>query len=362
MSQGQACLQQGSVRSVFEGMGHPSLSPTAPGGVCCCRDRVSLEIEYRSLAPSRLQATTRTELPCRGTPLRCRCEVGGQVDLGSFEVNSESAPVSTSMTGEDESATIRAVSASDDQRTNFSDPIVEPNGALDVGFVQEECNTSFDHHLLFQKSSNGGASFLPKAVQIDKPGQFMDFLDAAKDDTIPPTHFRAPNTPSITVNPKTGTLTYVYQNNINRPKSDADISFQQSSDGGLHWSNMRFLSTTPSGTPAPNDQFFPWITAASDGHLYAQWLDRRRDPNNVRINTWEAVSSNDGRTWNSRRISTQAWNPNLGFFTSGAFIGDYTGIAVSSTNVYPTWPDGRNTAIARTGIGDTNIFTDFEPR
>jgi hypothetical protein len=241
-------------------------------------------------------------------------------------------------------------------------PTVEANGALDVGFVSEDCNDSYDPHLLFQKSTDGGRSFLPAAVVIDKPGQYQDFLDSARDDTLPPTSFRAPNTPSIAYNPRTGTLTYVYQNNINRPQSKADISVQQSRDGGLHWSNMRFLSTASHDRPARNDQFFPWIAAAQNGDLFVQWLDRRLDPRNISINTWEARSSNDGRTWHARRISTQSWNPNLGFFSSGAFIGDYTGIAVSRTNVYPTWPDGRHNAIDRTGIGETDIFTDVEPR
>jgi hypothetical protein len=241
-------------------------------------------------------------------------------------------------------------------------PQIEKNGALDVAFMSEDCNDSFDPHILFQRSTDGGQSFLPNAVQVDKPGQYMDFLDAAKDDTLPPTHFRAPNTPSLAYNPHTGSLTFLYQNNINRAVSKADISFQQSTDGGKHWSNMRFLSVTGSGNPAPNDQFFPWIAAASNGNLYAIWFDRRLDPANIRINTWEARSANDGATWTSRRISTQSWNPNLGFFSSGAFIGDYNGIAVSDTNVYPVWTDGRNTAIARTGIGETDIFTDIEPR
>jgi len=240
-------------------------------------------------------------------------------------------------------------------------PTIEENGALDVGFVSEDCNDSYDPHLLFQKSTDGGQSFLPHAVVIDKPGQYTDFLDKKRDDTLPPTNFRAPNAPSIAFSPRTGTLTYVYQNNINRARSKADISVQQSRDGGLHWSNMRFLSTTR-GRPARNDQFFPWITAANNGDLFAQWLDRRLDPRNININTWEAWSNNDGRTWHSQRISTVGWNPNKAFFSSGAFIGDYTGIAVSKTNVYPTWPDARKNAIARTGIGETDIFTDVESR
>jgi hypothetical protein len=244
----------------------------------------------------------------------------------------------------------------------FFTPQVEKNGALDVAFMSEDCNDSFDPHVLFQRSTDGGQSFLPQAVQVDKPGQYMDFLDAAKDDTLPPTSFRAPNTPSLAYDPRTGSLTFLYQNNINRPTSAADISYQRSTDGGQTWSDMRFLSVTGSGNPAPNDQFFPWVAAASNGNLYAIWFDRRLDPANIRINTWEARSANGGVTWTSRRISTSSWNPNLGFFSSGAFIGDYNGIAVSTTNVYPVWTDGRNNAIGRTGIGETDIFTDVEPR
>jgi len=244
----------------------------------------------------------------------------------------------------------------------FFTPQVAPDGTLDVAFMQENCNNSLDPHVLYQRSTDGGASFLPQAVRVDKHGQYKDFTDAALDDTLPPTHFRAPNTPSLAVNPVTGTLTFLYQNNINRPVSKADISYQQSTDGGLHWSNMRFLSVNSAGQPAPNDQFFPWVAAGSNGDLFAIWFDRRLDPKNILINTWEARSTNDGATWSGRRISTQSWNPNFGFFTSGAFIGDYNGIAVSDTNVYPVWTDGRNTAIKQTGIGETDIFTDVEPR
>jgi hypothetical protein len=244
----------------------------------------------------------------------------------------------------------------------FFTPQVERDGSLDVAFMQEDCNDSYDPHILFQRSTDGGQSFLPHAVQVDKPGQYHDFLDAARDDTLPPTNFRAPNTPSLAYNPVTGSLTFLYQNNINRPISKADISYQRSTDGGRHWSDAKFLSVTAAGEPAPQDQFFPWIAAARNGDMYAIWFDRRLDSANVNINTWEAWTTDDTASWHSRRISTKAWNPNLGFFSSGAFIGDYNGIAVSDTNVYPVWTDGRNSAIARTGIGETDIFTDVETR
>jgi hypothetical protein len=244
----------------------------------------------------------------------------------------------------------------------FSEPVVEKNGTLDIGFVSEDCNDSYDPHLLFQKSTNGGVSFLPQAVQIDKPGQYADFLDTAKDDTLPPTNFRAPNTTSLAYSPRTGTLLYVYQNNVNRPASAADISYQTSSDGGLHWSDSAFLSTNAAGRPARNDQFFPWAASDEAGRYYVIWFDRRVDPANVRINTWQATSTNDAASFTSAKISTRDWDPTQGFFTSGAFIGDYNGLAASRKAVYPVWTDGRNNSIGRTGIGETDIFTNVEIR
>jgi hypothetical protein len=239
----------------------------------------------------------------------------------------------------------------------FSDPVVENNGTLDVGFVSENCNDSVDPHLLFQKSTNGGQTFLPVAVQIDKPGQYADFMDGAGSDTLPPTSFRAPNTTSLAYSATTGTLLYVYQNNINRATSKADISYQTSTNGGLTWSDSKFLSTDSSGNPAANDQFFPWAAADESGRFYVIWFDRRLDPANRRINTWQAVSQNDTSSFSSSSISSQDWNPDDGFFTSGAFIGDYNGLAASTGVVYAVWTDGRASARAETGLGETDIFT-----
>jgi hypothetical protein len=194
-------------------------------------------------------------------------------------------------------------------------------------------------------------------VQIDKPGQYMDFIDAAGDDTLPPTHFRAPNTVSLAYSPTTGTLLYVYPNNIKEATSKTDISYQTSKDGGLTWSDSKFLSTDSSGNPAPNDQFMPWAASDESGRFYAIWFDRRLDPANVRINTWQAVSGNDASSFSSSKISSQDWDPNDGFFTSGAFIGDYNGLAASTEAVYAVWTDGRNSARAVTGLGNTDIFT-----
>ena len=116
------------------------------------------------------------------------------------------------------------------------------------------------------------------------------------------------------------------------------------------------------GAPARNNQFFPWLASDQHGRFYAMWLDRRQDPANHDIGTFEARSADDGATWNNFRISTVTWNPDLGFFTSGAFIGDYSGLAANDNVVYPSWTDGRNNSIGDTGIGETDVFTDVEIR
>src|SRR6266540_1570492 len=237
----------------------------------------------------------------------------------------------------------------------WATPVVDSQGGLDIPYVSEDCNTAVDRALLFTRSTDGGANFAP-TVQIDKPGQFAD--NPNTQDLLPSKQARIPISPSVVFNPTTGTLGYVYQNNVDRTVSGADISFQQSSDFGATWSDAKTISTTPSGAAAPQDQFFPWISVDEAGSLNVIWFDNRNDPSDTLIETFQAKSTNDGATWKSADISTAPWNPNQGFFTCGCFIGDYSAIAASTQAVYPVWTDGRNSPGRPNG--DTNIFTNVE--
>lgn len=239
----------------------------------------------------------------------------------------------------------------------FSVPVVERNGALDIAYVLEECNTSIDHGLRFQKSTNGGASFLPNPVIVNKPGQWADNPDP--NDLLPNTAFRAPNTVALAYSRRSGRLAYVYANYPSGPGS-GNIAVSLSDNGGMTWSDSRTISLEGHNTPARNNQFFPWIAATPQGLFVAIWLDRRDDPANHDIGTFEALSGDNGVTWWNRRISTAMWNPARGFFTSGAFIGDYSGLAANDDVIYPVWTDGRNSNIDQTGIGETDVFTDVE--
>jgi len=233
----------------------------------------------------------------------------------------------------------------------FSTPVVEKSGALDIAYILEDCNSSLDHGLRFQKSTDGGATFLPRPIKVNKPGQWSDNPDT--DDLLPNTAFRAPNTISLAYSPRTGTLVYVYANYISG-REDGNIGVSLSRDGGLTWSSAHTVSR------ARNNQFFPWAAATPNGAFVIIWLDRRQDPNNHDIGTFQARSVDDGDNWTTRAISTTTWDPDRGFFTSGAFIGDYSGLAANDRVTYPVWTDGRNNDIQNTGIGETDVFTDVE--
>ncbi|TMK69444.1 MAG: hypothetical protein E6G49_12585 [Actinobacteria bacterium] len=153
-------------------------------------------------------------------------------------------------------------------------------------------------------------------------------------------------------------LNYIVQNNINRATSGADISFTKSTDQGHTWSDMTTVSVTGTGAPAPRDQFLPWMDVDPEGNLHAIWFDNRNDPGNVLIQTFQGDSTDGGTTWANRNISSSVWNPNTSFFSSGAFAGDYNGIASPEGVIYPIWTDGRNSPGPPNG--DTDIWTNVE--
>jgi hypothetical protein len=234
-------------------------------------------------------------------------------------------------------------------------PIVDTSGALDIAYALEDCNTAIDRAFFFTRSTDGGNTF-SSPVQIDKPGQFAD--NPNRKDKLNPKKFNPSISPSLVFNPVTNSLSFAYQNNVNRQASGADISVQQSRDFGATWSDAKTISTTASGAAAPNDQFFPALAVDETGNLHAIWYDNRNDPYNRLIETFQAFSSDDGSTWTNWDISSTPWNPDEAFFNCGCFIGDYNAIAASTAAVYPVWTDGRNSAGRPNG--QTDIFTNVE--
>jgi hypothetical protein len=240
----------------------------------------------------------------------------------------------------------------------FSTPVVDDRGGLDVGFVSEDCNTSIDRAIFFARSTNGGGSFGP-IVRVDQPGWFADNPNA--NDNLPGKgDVRFPNTLSLAFDATRHRLALIYQNNVHRTVSGADISLQTSDDWGGAWSAPRTISVTPSGKAAPRDQFFPAIGVDASGRWFAIWQDTRLDPANHLISTFQGESTDGGLTWTNRLISTASFDARKSFFSCGCFIGDYNQIAVSDEVVLPAWTDGRDSPPKP--AADSNVWTNVEIR
>lgn len=240
----------------------------------------------------------------------------------------------------------------------FSTPIVDDKGGLNVAFVSEDCNTSYDRGIFFSRSTDGGATFGPM-VRVDRSGEWAD--NPNRQDNLPGKgDVRFPGTISLGYDATRHRLILLDQNSIDRGHSDANISAQFSDDFGATWSTSRWVTVEHSGGPARGDQFFPAVGVDSAGAYFAIWQDTRRDPGDHLIETFQGMSTDGGRTWTNTLISSAAFDPRQSFFTCGCFIGDYNQIAVSDEVIYPSWTDGRNSPGRPNG--DTDIFTNVEIR
>jgi hypothetical protein len=232
-------------------------------------------------------------------------------------------------------------------------PIVDAGGALNVAYAIEECNTGYDSGFFLRRVTFPGAT-VTAPVRIDKPGQFAD--NPNRGDRLPNIKARIPISPSIAFDPSIG-LIFAYQNNIGSGAQGADISLQISSDLGQTWSDAEPITVTPEGDPAPGNQFFPWLAVdQANDDVYAVWYDTRNDPTNDTIETFLGTSTDGGATWTNEVISDVAWDPDDAFFNCGCFIGDYNGMALGGSFLYPVWTDGRNSP--GKPLGQTDIFTE----
>jgi hypothetical protein len=237
----------------------------------------------------------------------------------------------------------------------FATPVVDEFGGLNVAFVSEDCNTSYDRELLFARSTDGGATF-GGIVRVDHRGEWVD--NPNRQDNLPGKGaVRFPGTLGFDYDATRDRLILL---DLNAIADSSSISAQYSDDFGETWSESIWVSVSSSGGPARGDQFFPAVGVDSAGEYFAIWQDTRNDAGDHRIETFQGMSTNGGLTWSNQLISTASFDPRQSFFTCGCFIGDYNQIAVSDEVIYPTWTDGRNSP--GRPVGDTDIFGNVEIR
>ena len=237
----------------------------------------------------------------------------------------------------------------------FATPVVDEHGGLDVAFVSEDCNTSYDRALLFARSTDGAASFGP-VNRVDHAGEWID--NSNRNDNLPGKgDVRFPGTLGFAYDATRDRLIML---SLNAIADGSSISAQYSDDFGQTWSDSIWVSVAATGGPARGDQFFPAVGVDSAGDYFAIWQDTRNDQGDHRIETFQGLSTDGGLTWTNQVISSASFDPRQSFFTCGCFMGDYNQIAVSDEVIYPTWTDGRNSP--GRPVGDTDIFGNVEIR
>ena len=95
----------------------------------------------------------------------------------------------------------------------------------------------------------------------------------------------------------------------NIPIKHSDIAFSRTTDAGLTWSPPMRINNDPQGNGV--DQFLPTLAVASDGTLGITWYDRIYDPNHVLYDLSYAQSTDGGLTWSApQRVTDVSGDPN----------------------------------------------------
>ena len=240
----------------------------------------------------------------------------------------------------------------------FSTPVVDEQGGLDVAFVQEDCNSSIDHALFFARSTNGGLRSVRSCAWTSQAGSPTTRTPTT---TCPGRATCGSRTRSRwrTTRPATGSRSSI------RTTPIAPSLARTSRCRPPTTSGRRGPSRSPSASdrtvrPPPatsSSRRSAWTRAASGSRS-------GRTPGSIRsnhlISTFQGGSTDGGATWTNDLISTASFDARKSFFTCGCFIGDYNQISVSDDLVLPVWTDGRDSPPKP--AGDSNVWTNVEIR
>jgi hypothetical protein len=121
--------------------------------------------------------------------------------------------------------------------------------------------------------------------------------------------------------------------------SAADVLISRSTDGGNTWGTPVKMNDDPPTT----SHVFPTVQINKNGIVYADWLDRRRDPaNNTLTDTWANVSKDNGVTYGPDRLQTDVATSWFVRADASPNFGDYNSSDLVSFNDFMiSWADGR---------------------
>lgn len=217
-------------------------------------------------------------------------------------------------------------------------PVVAPDGTVYISFEGSvlDANGNFPDYNIVAKSTNHGKTFTQTVVSRNNDETYpVDPVLGRQE--LTGLRFRINTFPGLTVDPVTGVLYLTWADNRagNTSLTSSQV-FEQHSTDGVNWSAVQQLTSTP------EDKIYPWV-GAYNGRVIVSYYTREFAGSASKQIDYAYVKSNDGGTiWSaSTRITEQSSDPS-NQFTLGAFIGDYTGVAVGSDLVaHPLWTDFR---------------------
>ena len=235
-------------------------------------------------------------------------------------------------------------------QNQFVNPIVANDGSVYVSYQYQNCTyncNGLPASQMITKSTNGGVSWSPSITITGQPISYTgssvsgyQYLYASSTTT----GFRHNDQAIIGVSP-------LFSNQVYAVWSDgrwdstmvyqgvtgwhADIAFTRSTDGGNTWAAPMRINDDPQGNG--RDQFFPWMAVGSDGTIHVSFYDRR-DGAGFQYREYYTQSTDGGLTWSANQPVSDVGT------TPTSFIGDYSGLAISTFNniVMPIWTDQRS--------------------
>jgi hypothetical protein len=149
---------------------------------------------------------------------------------------------------------------------------------------------------------------------------------------------RSGGLPAFAVDPSTGTLYAVWEDDTTQPGID-EIRFSESTDGGSTWSEPIKVNQTPTSVPAADQQAFtPEVKVAGDGTVGVTYYDFRNNTSAPGLTTdyWMVTcqsACSDPSSWAGNETHVggpfdleQAAN------AGGYFLGDYEGLATTGNS------------------------------
>ena len=226
-------------------------------------------------------------------------------------------------------------------------PCVGPNGGIQGGVVYVVINSgsTFAPSYIFNKSTNGGASFSVVSVQ-----NWANYVGTAVNNRHSVENMRTRPYPFITADNSYGTyrgrLYCVYANNdppVNAAKPD--IYCRYSTNQGISWSTALKVNDDPN--TQSHHQWTPAVWCDKQtGRLYVQWMDTRDCPTSDSALIYASYSDNGGTSFvTNQQISTEKMKINCNGCGGGGtprYEGDYNGITSNGMISMPVWTDFRN--------------------